>query len=74
MVVSPNWIVTGALLLVTVLTDCGEFDNIHPKEKATVGHRLLLQAMSEVYHKMPRAKASAPMLVTVLGNVTLVIV
>ena len=47
-----------------VLTDCGEFDNIHPKEKATVGHRLLLQAMSEVYHKMPRAKASAPMLRT----------
>lgn len=44
-----------------VLTDCGEFDNIHPKEKATVGHRLLLQAMCEVYHKMPRAKASAPM-------------
>lgn len=45
-----------------VLTDCGEFDNIHPKDKKTVGHRLLLQALSEVYHLLPREKASAPML------------
>ena len=45
-----------------VLADGGEFDNIHPKEKATVGHRLVLQALCEVYHRMPRAKASAPML------------
>jgi sialate O-acetylesterase len=47
-----------------VLADCGEFDNIHPKEKATAGHRLALQALCEVYHKMPRAKASAPMFVS----------
>ena len=47
-----------------VLADCGEFDNIHPKEKATVGHRLALQALCEVYHRMPRAKASAPMCCT----------
>ena len=44
-----------------VHADGGEFDNIHPKEKATVGHRLVLQALCEVYHRMPRAKASAPM-------------
>ncbi len=47
-----------------VLADCGEFDNIHPKEKAATGHRLALQALCEVYHKMPRAKASAPMFVS----------
>ena len=47
-----------------VLADCGEFDNIHPKEKAAAGHRLALQAFCEVYHKMPRAKASAPMFVS----------
>ena len=47
-----------------VLADCGEFDNIHPKEKAAAGHRLALQALCEVYHKMPRAKASAPMFVS----------
>lgn len=47
-----------------VLTDCGELDNIHPKDKKTVGQRLLLQALSEVYHRMPHEKASAPMMNT----------
>lgn len=32
-----------------VLTDCGEFDNIHPLDKETVGLRLALQARSRVY-------------------------
>ncbi len=32
-----------------VLTDCGEFDNIHPLDKETVGFRLALQARSKVY-------------------------
>ncbi|MCD8354017.1 MAG: sialate O-acetylesterase [Clostridiales bacterium] len=32
-----------------VLTDCGEFDNIHPLDKQTVGHRLALQARKKVY-------------------------
>ena len=43
-----------------VLTDCGELDNIHPVDKAPVAHRLYLQAMSEVYHLLPRAAACAP--------------
>lgn len=32
-----------------VALDCGEFNNIHPVDKAPVGHRLYLQALSEVY-------------------------
>lgn len=44
-----------------VLTDCGELDNIHPTDKAPVGHRLALQALCEVYHEMPREQACAPM-------------
>lgn len=44
-----------------VLMDCGELDNIHPKDKAPVGHRLYLQALSEVYHLLPRSEACAPM-------------
>ncbi len=32
-----------------VLTDCGEFDNIHPLDKETVGRRLALQARAKVY-------------------------
>lgn len=32
-----------------VLTDCGEFDNIHPLDKQTVGFRLALQARKKVY-------------------------
>ncbi|HPJ02371.1 MAG TPA: sialate O-acetylesterase [Candidatus Limiplasma sp.] len=32
-----------------VLIDCGEFDNIHPKDKKTVGHRLYLQALKVAY-------------------------
>lgn len=44
-----------------VIADCGAFDNIHPTDKAPVGHRLFLQAMSEVYHLMPRSETCAPM-------------
>ena len=32
-----------------VLADCGEFDNIHPLDKETVGARLALQARQKVY-------------------------
>ena len=32
-----------------VTLDCGEFNNIHPVDKEPVGHRLYLQALSEVY-------------------------
>ncbi len=46
-----------------VLIDCGEFDNIHPKDKKTVGHRLYLQALKVVYSRdidadSPRALAA----------------
>ncbi len=43
-----------------VLTDCGEPEEIHPADKEPVGHRLALQALCEVYHKMPRSQAAAP--------------
>lgn len=32
-----------------VIIDCGEFNEIHPKDKVPVGHRLFLQAMYNVY-------------------------
>ena len=36
---------------IAVILDCGEFDNIHPLDKETVGHRLALQAFNHVYGK-----------------------
>jgi len=33
----------------SVIIDCGEFDNIHPLDKQTVGFRLALQALKKVY-------------------------
>ena len=48
-----------------VLIDCGEFDNVHPGDKQTVGYRLYLQALKVVYHKdvqadSPRALCARP--------------
>ncbi len=34
---------------IAVIIDCGEFNEIHPKDKLSVGHRLYLQAMYNVY-------------------------
>jgi sialate O-acetylesterase len=34
-----------------VLIDCGEVDNVHPKDKETVGYRLYLQALKVIYRK-----------------------
>lgn len=34
---------------IAVILDCGEFNEIHPKNKVPVGHRLYLQAMHHVY-------------------------
>lgn len=34
---------------IAVIIDCGEFNEIHPKNKLPVGHRLYLQAMHHVY-------------------------
>ena len=44
-----------------VCLDCGEFNNIHPVSKEPVGHRLYLQAMSEVYSQMSRGESLPPM-------------
>lgn len=43
-----------------VIPDCGAFDDIHPKNKAPVGHRLALQALCEVYGVLPQAVAAPP--------------
>lgn len=43
-----------------VITDCGEFNEIHPKDKKPVGHRLYLQAMYHVYGDRD-IKADGPM-------------
>lgn len=34
---------------IAVILDCGEFNEIHPKDKVPVGHRLFLQAMYHAY-------------------------
>lgn len=34
---------------IAVISDCGEFDNIHPVDKKPVGERLALQVMKNVY-------------------------
>ncbi|GHU26264.1 hypothetical protein FACS1894164_17130 [Spirochaetia bacterium] len=39
-----------------VIIDCGEFDNIHPLDKQTVGYRLALQALKKVYGKTIEAE------------------
>lgn len=44
-----------------VTLDCGEYNNIHPADKSAVGHRLFLQAMSEVYGLSDRADTMPPL-------------
>jgi sialate O-acetylesterase len=57
-----------------VIIDCGEFDNIHPIDKQTVGYRLALQALKKVYHKSVDADgpvfswAEAEAIPNALGN------
>lgn len=46
---------------IAVCLDCGEFNEIHPKDKSTVAHRLALQSLYEVYHMIPKAEANGPM-------------
>ena len=43
-----------------VILDCGEFNEIHPKEKRTPAHRLFLQAMERVY-RHPTDNNTAPL-------------
>ena len=45
---------------IAVITDCGEFNEIHPKDKVPVGERLALQAMYHVYGDRS-VKAFGPM-------------
>ena len=47
--------ISGAGL--AVIIDCGEFNNIHPFDKQTVGYRLALQALKKVYGKDIEADA-----------------
>jgi sialate O-acetylesterase len=45
-----------------IITDCGEYDNLHPLDKLPVGHRLALQAKYLVYGVIPADKANGPQL------------
>lgn len=48
-----------------VIPDCGELNEIHPKEKRTPAHRLYLQALREVYHLQTEG-TTAPLLRTAI--------
>lgn len=45
---------------VAVIIDCGEFHEIHPKNKKPVGKRLALQALYQVYHQIEAKEAFGP--------------
>lgn len=46
---------------IAVAIDCGQFHEIHPKNKKPVGERLALQALSGVYHMLSEKDAFGPM-------------
>ena len=46
---------------IAVIIDCGEFNNIHPLNKKTVGERLELQALTQVYHTIEKKQAFGPL-------------
>lgn len=46
---------------IAVILDCGQFHEIHPKNKQPVGERLALQALYQVYHKVDKKEAFGPM-------------
>ncbi|MGB4661027.1 MAG: sialate O-acetylesterase [Mobilitalea sp.] len=46
---------------IAIILDCGEFNEIHPKNKMPVGERLALQALYQVYHKVKEEEAFGPM-------------
>ncbi len=41
--------------------DLGQYNDIHPKAKEEMGRRLALQALSNVYEKLPAEKANGPL-------------
>lgn len=45
---------------IAVAIDCGEFNEIHPKDKRPVAHRLYLQALWQVYGLADAADAMGP--------------
>ena len=45
---------------IAVAIDCGQFHEIHPKNKKPVGERLALQALWGVYHLIPEQEAFGP--------------
>lgn len=45
---------------IAVILDCGEFNEIHPKDKLPVGERLRLQALYQVYGKITEKEAFGP--------------
>ncbi|MCM1118089.1 MAG: sialate O-acetylesterase [bacterium] len=45
---------------IAVAIDCGQFHEIHPKNKRPVGERLALQALCGVYHLIPEEDAFGP--------------
>lgn len=44
-----------------VAIDIGEADNIHPKNKKEVGHRLALLALANLYGKRPQGDSASPL-------------
>ena len=46
---------------IAVIIDRGEFNEIHPKDKLTVGERLTLQALAHVYGKLEAKDAFGPL-------------
>lgn len=46
---------------IAVAIDCGQFHEIHPKNKKPVGERLALQALCGVYHVIPEEEAFGPL-------------
>jgi sialate O-acetylesterase len=46
---------------IAVILDCGEFNEIHPKDKLPVGERLGLQAFHHVYKRLGGGEAFGPL-------------
>lgn len=46
---------------IAVIIDCGEFNEIHPKDKKPVGERLALQALFRVYGLLKAKEAFGPL-------------
>lgn len=45
---------------IAVIIDCGQFHEIHPKNKRPVGQRLAMQALYQVYHLMEEKDVFGP--------------